>query len=265
MDCTKLTHSLIADTTARTMEMKLAELLRARFGYTFIKPELLEQAMTHKSYHHEIREKSRGDNERFELLGDAVLDLALTADLMDRFPDQTEGELSKMRASLVNEAVLAEIAKELTIDHELRLGKGERQTGGASKPRLLACGLEALFGALFLDGQYAAAADCIREIFKSRVDQLDLTTHFRGDYKTRLQERLQMSQRRTPCYEIEKEEGPDHDKTFHVLLRLGPDVFARGSGRSKKQAEQEAARLALLALENGPNGDDLAGYAQGEL
>ena len=234
------------------MDGNLVALLLERFGYAFRKSELLEQAMTHKSYHYEVRGNSHGDNERLELLGDAVLDLVLTVDLMERFPNQNEGELSKMRASLVNETALAEISKEMGIDQDLRLGKGERLTGGSSKPRLLACGFEAFVGAVFLDSGYATTEKLIRQIFVSRINQLDLTMHYRDDYKTRLQEQLQMSQKKTPRYEIEKEEGPDHDKVFHVLLRLGPEVLARGCGRSKKQAEQDAARLALIVLEQKP-------------
>lgn len=232
----------------------LAEHLSAQYQYQFRNAELLRQALTHKSYKNESPQDSCGDNERLEFLGDAVLDLALTTDLMERFPDYDEGKLSKMRASLVNEMMLAEIAKVLQLDQELRLGKGERQTGGSSKPRLLACGFEALLGAIYQDSDFATANVLIRKIFEPHIEQLDLITHYRDDYKTRLQEKIQgqAGARHTPHYEVEKSEGPDHEKVFHVVLHLGGEVLARGRGRSKKQAEQEAARMALEILEREP-------------
>lgn len=227
---------------------KRGDNLFEKYGYSFNNPELLVQALTHKSYHNENIKTSPGHNERLEFLGDAVLDLSLSAYMMRRFPDLDEGELSKIRASLVNEDTLAEIAQELGVAGLLRLGKGELQTGGAEKPRLLASALEAVIGALYQDSGFANSDNIIRQIFSSRIDELDLSIHYKSDYKTRLQEKMQETFKKTPRYELEKEEGPDHDKTFYVTLKIDNRVLAHGVGRSKKQAEQEAARQALENL-----------------
>lgn len=219
-----------------------------KLGYNFKNQALLTQALTHKSYHNEHTKKSPGHNERLEFLGDAVLDLSLSKVLMQRFSEFTEGELSKARASLVNEQALYEIATELGIDKWLQLGKGELQTGGALKPRLLACALEAILGALFLDSDFETTDQIILKIYLSRLENFDTEVHFKSDYKTRLQEKLQSETKQSPIYELEREEGPDHDKTFHVILKIADQVVAKGIGRSKKQAEQEAAKIAWETL-----------------
>lgn len=217
-------------------------------GYAFQNKDLLLQALTHKSYHNENPKSSMGHNEKLEFIGDSVLDLSLSTELMRRFADLDEGELSKIRASMVNETTLAEIADELGLKEEIRLGKGEIQSGGAMKPRLLASAFEALIGAIYQDSGFATAHEIIGKILGPRLDQLDLNIHFKSDYKTRLQEKMQDEHKITPRYELEKEEGPDHDKIFYVALKIEDKVVARGSGRSKKQAEQDAARQALEAL-----------------
>jgi len=227
-----------------TFDESIAQ-LSAKLGYTFTNTDLVRQALTHKSFHFENLEGSKGHNERLEFLGDAVLDLILTAELMRLLPDKAEGELSKIHASLVNETVLAELAAELTVDESLLLGKGEKQSGGAAKPRLLASTLEAVFGAVFLDAGYDRSAALINKLFSSRVEQLDLSIHFKDDFKTRLQEKLQSLLRQTPQYTLVGADGPDHEKTFHVSVSINSRVIANGSGKSKKQAEQDAARRAL--------------------
>lgn len=231
---------LKSSVSARCCEEKL--------DYNFKNQELLFQALTHKSYHNEHIKKSAGHNERLEFLGDAVLDLSLSKELMGRFPEFTEGELSKARASLVNEKALFEIAAEMGIDKWIQFGKGELQTGGALKPRLLACALEAIFGALFLDSNFEKVDQIILKIYHSRLENFDTEVHFKADYKTRLQEKLQSEMKQNPVYELEKEEGPDHDKIFYVILKVADQVIAQGVGRSKKQAEQEAAKLAWESL-----------------
>lgn len=225
-------------------QLRLNELTNS-LGYQFKNGDLALQALTHKSYHYEHLVNSVGHNERFEFLGDAVLDLVLTAELMRLLPDRTEGELSKIRASLVNETMLAEIAVELNFQRAIRLGKGEKQSGGAQKPRLLASFIEAFFGALFVDAGYDGARILIEKIFAKRMNDLDLTVHYKDDFKTRFQEKLQGVAKTTPQYVLDSEEGPDHDKTFHVSVKVNERIVATGSGRSKKQAEQEAARRAL--------------------
>ncbi len=215
----------------------------------FKNPALLQQAFTHKSFHNENSKDSVGDNERLEFLGDAVLDLVLSDHLYHTHPDMSEGELSKIRASLVNETALAEVANDMGLGVQLKLGRGETQSGGATKPRLLASGFEALVGALYLDQGYEAVKVFLLEKFAPKMAALDQQIHYRSDYKTRLQEKLQELHRRTPAYELVKEEGPDHDKVFTVKIVLDQKVLGSGTGKSKKQAEQEAARVALEAAE----------------
>jgi len=211
----------------------------------FHRPELLEQALTHKSYHNENLHSSSGHNERLEFLGDAVLDLALSDILMTEFPEMTEGELSKTRASLVNEAVLAELASEHGLAVQMRLGKGELRSRGQEKPRLLASVLEAYAGAVYLDSGFAEAYQWVLRVFKEKLKNLDLQYHYSNDFKTRLQECLQRDHGQAPIYETIKTEGPDHERMFTVEVRIADQVLGRGEGRSKKLAEQEAARIAL--------------------
>lgn len=222
--------------------------LSERLKREFRDPALLEQALTHKSFHNENINISRGHNERLEFLGDAVLDLALSDILMRLYPAQHEGELSKLRASLVNEAILAEVASEFEFSKYMRLGRGELQTGGAQKPRLLASVFEAFVGALYLDAGFNETLRLLEAIFTPRIQQLDGQVHFARDYKTRLQELTQETHRLAPLYVILEETGPDHDKNFVVQVKVADKEIAVGQGRSKKQAEQEAARLALEVL-----------------
>lgn len=216
-----------------------------QLGQLFSDQNLFSQALTHRSFHNENSKESCGHNERLEFLGDAVLDLALSDILYSNLNQANEGELSKLRASLVNETALCEIATELEIGPLLKLGKGESQTGGTSKPRLLASALEALIGALYIDKGFEESKKFLVSIFKERTEQLDLAVFFKADYKTRLQERAQEMKKKTPVYELIKEEGPDHEKIFHVSVQVGQKTLAVGTGRSKKQAEQDAAQKAL--------------------
>jgi ribonuclease-3 len=222
--------------------------LESQLGHSFARPELLEQALTHRSYHNENLNKSLANNERFEFLGDAVLDLALSDLLMEVYPESDEGELSKMRASLVNEARLAQFSVQLGIHNELRLGRGEAQSGGAMKPRLLASAFEAIVGAIFLDSNYEKAKTILAQLFARAVADCRTAYHFEEDYKTRLQERSQELMKITPIYEVLDSQGPDHAKTFHVAVKLGTQMLATGTGKSKKMAEQEAAKKALEVL-----------------
>jgi ribonuclease-3 len=223
--------------------------LSAALGHTFNDMALLDLALTHKSY---SNEKSGGfsnvlaDNERLEFLGDAVLDLALSEALMRLFSNDAEGSLSKKRASLVNEDVLASIARELRFEAMIKLGKGEVKTGGLAKPRILASSLEAVLGAVFMDGGYGPAREAVARLFAERLTALhQMPVDFHLDYKTRLQERAQEVAKATPTYQVEGETGPDHDKQFEVSVRLDGKILATGTGRSKKAAEQDAARKAL--------------------
>lgn len=248
--------------------------LMEKIGHRFRDPQLLQLALTHKSFRNEqpgardagqqptgARDAGqiptptptlapRGDNERLEFLGDAVLDLALSDLLMTRFALDQEGSLSRKRASLVNEEQLAGLAVEVGLVEYLRLGKGERQSGGLSKPRILASTLEAIFGAVFVDAGYAVAAEVIALLYAPLVlmFEKDGTADFARDYKTRLQELAQERFRLTPTYHLDAHSGPDHARTFEVSVRLETRILGVGSGRNKKTAEQDAARRALDEL-----------------
>lgn len=221
--------------------------LETKIRYQFKKPALLERALIHKSFSHEMRER-KDHNEKLEFLGDAVLDLVLGEYLMDKFPSDGEGGLSKKRASLVNEEVLAKLAADWELSRYLQLGKGETTTGGAQKPRLLASVYEALLGAIFLDGGFDAAREFARRDFAELVAAIDPAQDFERDYKTRLQEVMQKETKEAPVYELISEDGPPHDRMFSVCVRVKDVNIATGMGRSKKNAEQEAAKKALELL-----------------
>lgn len=223
-------------------------------GIEFKRPELLQAALTHKSFYFESKEKNEDKhfthNEKLEFLGDAVLDLVLSEYLMELFPDDSEGELSKKRASLVNEAVLARVAQDMSIAKFLSLGKGEMMSGGEKKPRLLASAFEAIVGAYFIDQGYLVARKLVRNLFAAVLTEMNTAEDFQTDYKTRLQEVIQSEKRTSPTYKVIQEIGPAHDREFHVHLYVQDALLAEGRGRSKKQAEQSAASHALQLLKN---------------
>lgn len=212
-------------------------------GYHFEHSELLSEALRHSSFVNEQLDERLQDNERFEFLGDAVLSLVIGHLLMRDNPEMREGELSRIRANMVNETQLARLARTIELGRFLQLGKGEQHTHGQDKSSLLANALEALLAAVYLDKGYAAAFDFIERHFGSLLK--DATRLLEDqDYKSRLQEAVQSTGKGTPTYQVVKETGPDHDKTFHVVMRAG-DLETKGQGKSKKTAEQNAARSAL--------------------
>jgi ribonuclease-3 len=229
----------------------VAELIR-RLGHTFRDRGLLDQALTHRSYHNERKQRAPQHNERLEFLGDAILGAAVTAMLFERLPAVREGELTRRRAELVCEAGLAEVAEALDLGAALLLGRGEERSGGRNKPRLLASGVEALVGAVHQDAGFEAAAALVRRLLGPRISDA------RGerDHKTTFQEWAQRFHSLTPRYELLDTEGPDHARSFRVALHLGDATYASGEGRSKTEAEQEereaqerAAREAQQAQE----------------
>ena len=224
-------------------------LLEQRLDYRFKTPDLLRTALTHKSFVNENPALLREDNERLEFLGDAVLDLAVGHLLMDRFPVRSEGDLSKRRASIVNEQGLYEVAARLSLGDWLFLGRGEEQTGGRKKPSLLADACEAVLAAVYLDGGFDAAFGVIKGLFEERLSAIEKAGG--EDFKTQLQEVVQARLRQVPRYTVVGESGPDHEKVFEVAVLVGGQELARASGRSKKEAEQRAARLALDGLDKG--------------
>ncbi len=227
--------------------------LAAALGHTFRDERLLEVALTHRSAAFEAAPARKGrpvgDNERMEFLGDAVLALVVSDALWSRCPDATEGELTRMRAAVVNETRLAEAASRAGVGDVLRLGRGEERTGGRAKPSLLANCLEAAFAAVYLDAGIERAREVILALLAPALDHVASTASAQRDEKTALQELVQARHNVTPRYEVVDTQGPDHDRVWHVEVRAGEVLRARGQGRSKKAAEQEAARNALRALE----------------
>jgi ribonuclease-3 len=223
-------------------EEQLVQLER-ELGYSFSDASLLVRALTHVSYD---REKSAGHNEVLEFLGDAVLDLAISDLLIRRFPEKSEGDLSRMRAALVNSMVLSEKAARLNLGPLLRVGKGEERSGGRDKPSILAGAFEALLGAVYRDGGYDPARRLVERYFAADIKEKKLGQQ---DYKTRLQEISQMLFRALPRYRLVSESGPDHDKCFVTEIALGGTLLGKGEGKTKKQSEQEAAKQALHELQ----------------
>ena len=219
------------------------ESLQKELGYHFKDPALLTRCLTHVSYD---RQKTEGHNEVLEFLGDAVLDLAVSDLLMRHNPEKSEGDLSRMRAALVNSIVLAEKAAALKLGALLRLGKGEERSDGRNKPSILAGAFEALLGGIYQEGGYEAARRVVEGFYLADVSGKKLGQQ---DYKTRLQEISQMLFHAPPNYRVVAESGPDHEKFFVTEISVGGKVLGKGEGRSKKQSEQEAAKRALMELQ----------------
>jgi len=218
-----------------------------RLGYTFKKPELLELALTHPSVSHELGEKM-GNNQRLEFLGDAVLQLIISAELYKRFPTRDEGSLSKSRARLVNREALAERAREVHLGKELSLSRGEDRNDGRNRPSALADAFEAVVGAIYLDGGFIKVKKFIHTQFANQFAEADSGRH-KGNPKGELQEILQGKSAVAPEYRLLETEGPDHDRSFICAVRHSGRELARGSGKSKKNAEMNAAAAAIDSLQ----------------
>jgi ribonuclease-3 len=230
--------------------------IEARIGYQFRDRGLLEHALTHKSRTAEDPSGGVADNESLEFLGDAVLGF-VTADLLfHEFPEFTEGPKSKAKAALVSTTSLAALSRGLGLGDAMLLGRGEEKTGGRAKQALLADVFEAVIAAIYLDGGIEPARAFVARQLRPLLDDVRRSPAFGRDFKSALQERLQGRGRSLPSYRITSETGPDHEKTFHVDVRIDGEVAATGSGRSRKDAEQEAARLALEKLEAPEGGFD---------
>ncbi len=220
----------------------LIQRLQQALGYTFVRAELLTQALTHRSY-------SASNNERLEFLGDSVLNCSVARALYDAFPDLPEGSLSRLRANLVRQETLAEIAVDLNLGDSLRLGEGELKSGGFRRPSILADALESLFGAVFLDAGFDEAQRVVRRLFDPLVARIDPKASGK-DPKTQLQEVLQSRRLPLPEYRLVGTEGEAHDQSFIVECVLAkPALNTRGVGKSRRAAEQEAARQACAALQ----------------
>ncbi|MEA2551426.1 MAG: ribonuclease [Actinomycetota bacterium] len=224
------------------------EALDRALGVAFEDPELRLAALTHRSYAFE--QSLSVTNERLEFLGDSVLGVVVTDMAYRAYPEMSEGMLAKLRAAIVNMIALADVARSLGLGEIVLLGKGEEQSGGRDKASILADALEAVFGAVYLDRGLVVASDLIRRLFRPRME-----AYVRGegdrDYKTLLQELASRSLRSMPDYRIE-EEGPDHQKEFTATVFLSGEAHGTGKGRSKKEAEQQAAQEAYLRLQATP-------------
>jgi len=219
---------------------KAATWLKNSLDYEFSDTQLLELALTHRSAPGE-------SNERLEFLGDAVLDLVVSEYLIGALPDDDEGSLTRIRADVVALPSLAALAGSLGIGRELLLGKGESGSGGREKPSLLADALEALFGAVFVDGGYEAARSVVLPLVTPLLQQASADEG--QDHKSRLQEFLQATRKELPVYRMIDASGPDHDRVYRVEVLIGDCVYGAGQGRTKKTAEQHAAQAALILLE----------------
>ena len=228
--------------------------LEKSIGYCFSDRKWLLNALMHRSYVNENPHLHLLDNERLEFLGDAALDLAISHLLIERFPHYNEGKLSRLRAGIVNEKQLANMAEELGLGVALHLGRGEELSGGRRKPSLLANAYEALLAAVYLDGGLQTLIKMVEAQFSRFFsEEEDLPQALDKDYKTRLQEIVQSREKTVPHYRLEAEEGPDHDKLFRVSVWLKDRLLALGSGPTKKSAQQKAAGRALRLLEADSN------------
>lgn len=232
--------------------MAAADLTRLEtdLGHTFADPKLLDRALTHRSVSPEPgAAPASGDNEQLEFLGDAVLGMLVSEELLRTFPGWSEGQLSKSRARLVNEASLASAARQIDLGKYLRLGRGEEKTGGREKPALLADALEAVVAALYLDAGLGAARAFVSRALVAGALESESISPGRSDHKSALQELLQAGGRGQAEYRVVEESGPDHRKTFLIEVRAS-GATATGSGRTKKEAEQDAARSVLERLDS---------------
>jgi len=224
--------------------MKKLNELENLLGYHFKNPDHLRLALTHSSYANELRDRKAEYNERLEFLGDSVLGVIISEYVYKKNPDFKEGELTKTRSKVVCEATLAEVASEIDLGEYMLFGKGEALTGGRTRRSILADAFEALIAALYLDGGFEVVRPII---FKLMAEKIDLVE--RGlivdDYKTHLQEIVQMRKDNRIKYELLEEKGPDHRKLFRTAVKINSAVIGVGEGRSKKESEQEAAKMAL--------------------
>lgn len=239
---------------------KATNALEKQIGYDFSEKSLLLQAMTHSSYANEHRLNKQGCNERLEFLGDAVLEVVSSDFLYHAYPDKPEGDLTKIRASIVCEPTLAFCAEEIGLGEYLLLGKGEEATGGRGRASVVSDAMEALIGAIYLDGGFANAKEFILHFIMNDLEQKQLFF----DSKTILQEMVQKQMDTTLTYELLREEGPDHRKLFESRALMGGTEIGRGVGRTKKAAEQVAAYHGMINLKNTEKGGRAQSSADAE-
>lgn len=219
-----------------------ADKLCALTGYQFKQPNLLEQALTHRSYSRQL------NNERLEFLGDSILNLIISNHIYERFDAADEGDLSRIRASLVKEETLARVAREIDLGEYIHLGGGELKSGGFRRASILSDALEALIGAIYLDSDYVQTEAAVLQLYQKQLQNVDAGANLR-DPKTRLQEYLQANKNSLPSYQVEQITGKSHDQVFTVSCKLTDlDMRSNGKGSSRKKAEQQAAQKILDKL-----------------
>ncbi|MDR7856365.1 ribonuclease III [Tissierella sp.] len=227
---------------------KFLEPLQDNFNYKFKNIKLLETALTHSSYANENKMKITDNNERLEFLGDTILSLVVSQYLYKKYPNYPEGELTKIRAKVVCESSLAYAARKINLGSFLLLGKGEESTGGRERESILADASEALTGAIYMDSDFETVNRLLIENFETDIVHAVAKGALFTDYKTDLQENLQKITRSKIEYKVIREEGPDHNKIFHMEVIVDNRIVGTGSGRNKKEAEQMAAKEALLIM-----------------
>ena len=224
--------------------------LEKLLGYTFRNQDLLLRALTHRSFVNEHEAERLHNNESLEFLGDSVLGFLISARIFQRYPELTEGELSKIKAYLVSAANLVRLAEAIRLGEFVRLSRGEEKTGGRMKRAIAVDAFEAIIGAIYLDGGVDAASEFVERQVETFFEGQDFTQLTYGDFKSALQEQLHNLGGPEPVYRVVDEIGPDHKKTFVVQVVVRGEVIAESSGRTKKEAQQSAARLALENLKN---------------
>jgi ribonuclease-3 len=222
--------------------------LEKRLGYCFRDKRLLQRALTHRSYVFEHEDQELRHNESLEFLGDAVLGFLVSARVFTRHPELSEGELSKIKAHLVSASNLAELAEAIGLGAFILISRGEEKTGGRRKRTILADAYEAVLGAIYLDGGTETAAEYLNRQMAACFEDIDIRKLAEGDFKSMLQERLHDLGRSEPVYQVVEEIGPDHLKIFVIQVVADGEILADASGRTKKEAQQAAARLALQNL-----------------
>ena len=225
--------------------------LESKLGYTFRDSSLLHNSLLHRSHVHVTGQDREQSNERLEFLGDAVLGLVVNEDLYQKYPDRSEGDLTKMKALLVCGARLSEVAGQFDLGVHIRMSRSEAATGGRQRSSILADTTEALIGAVYLDGGLGAARGVITRLLLAGSDRV-LAKRSLRNFKSRLQELIQARHKSPPRYRVMEVDGPDHDRLFKVAVTFNGRTLGMGEGRNKKTAEQNAAREALAALEKDP-------------
>ncbi len=231
-----------------SVPQKSLQELESLLGYRFGNQQLLAQALTHRSFVNEHEGEKLRNNESLEFLGDAVLGFIVSSRIFQHYPELTEGELSKIKAYLVSAANLVLFAEGIHLGDYIRLSRGEEKTGGRTKRAIVVDAYEAIIGAMYLDGGVHAVSDFVYRQIEEFLNGLDLKQLTYGDFKSALQEHLHNMGRPEPEYRVVAEIGPDHRKTFVVQVLIHGDIIAESSGKTKKEAQQSAARLALESL-----------------